>query len=386
MFQPITKILIFVILNKTVLSFCLLHKNKYTISNKWKKKSYFIFDHVGYKIHSSILSIENENENETNKLDSKLTETNVETNIDKKEEQKEQCIIMIKDGRVFCKSKLNLYLLSNEYLSNKELITISPGGLKGFYLLGILSYIKDHYETDHFIYSGASAGSWNCLFMCLKGNPRDFIYDLMQSIVTNTNSIMEMQYFMKYKILSKYKTEDFDLKKIFIGVSKLEGFKITSNIFTEFNSLEDAVNCCMASSHIPIITGGLTNKYNNMYSFDGGLSNYPYLNKKSKLHVFPGMWKKKKMINVEEKKRENIFMKIVKSLFQFSDFFSMKKNNPIVLFDDGYHDAKMNREYLDELFVRKKETTTEEEMPKEEVNDIRNESIGEIDDDIGIEI
>ena len=143
-------------------------------------------------------------------------------------------------------------------------MTISPGGLKGFYLLGILSFIKETYDTDNLIYSGASAGSWNSLFMCYKGDPKEMVFHLFDGMVLDNKSILELQYLMKYKLLAKYKTEDFDLKKLFIGVSSLKGFSLYSHIFTEFHSLEDAVNCCMASSHIPLITGGLSNRYNNI--------------------------------------------------------------------------------------------------------------------------
>jgi hypothetical protein len=56
--------------------------------------------------------------------------------------------------------------------------------------------------------------------------------------------------------------------------------------------LEDAINCCIASSHIPILTGGLTNKYHNMFAFDGGFSSYPYVNRTRILHISPSMWSK----------------------------------------------------------------------------------------------
>ena len=37
--------------------------------------------------------------------------------------------------------------------------------------------------------------------------------------------------------------------------------KFETNIYTDFYDLEDALNCCVASSNIPFITGNLFNKY-----------------------------------------------------------------------------------------------------------------------------
>lgn len=48
-----------------------------------------------------------------------------------------------------------------------NMITISPGGIYGFYTLGTCSYIKNNYNISDYIFSGASAGSWNSLYMVL---------------------------------------------------------------------------------------------------------------------------------------------------------------------------------------------------------------------------
>jgi hypothetical protein len=105
-------------------------------------------------------------------------------------------------------------------------------------------------------------------------------------------NIYEIEYMMKYKLLELCKEEDFDLRRLFIGVTSFKQFQPVTNIFSDFDHLEDAINCCIASSHIPLVTGGLTNRYHNMYTFDGGFSNYPYLSIKTPvLHVSPSMWK-----------------------------------------------------------------------------------------------
>jgi hypothetical protein len=259
----------------------------------------------------------------------------------------EQCIISARSDNIYYKSAAKLFIDENKFLSDKKLITISPGGFKGFYLLGILTYIKEKYDTSSLIYSGASAGAWNSLFMCYTGDPLAFAYNLFDYNIKKAKSITELEYFLKYKLLSTYKDNDFDLKRLFIGVTTLKNFKPCNNIFSDFETLEDAINCCFASSHIPFITGGLTNKFHNMFTFDGGFSDYPYLDKDRILHVSPNMW------NDINNSNSNSIKRSIQTLSKYSEFFSISKNNLIELFDDGYQDAKKNKQILDTIFIPK---------------------------------
>jgi hypothetical protein len=266
--------------------------------------------------------------------------------MDSSDKKKEQCIISSKNKKIYCNSEAKLFVDKNEYLREKKLITISPGGFKGFYLLGVLTYIKEKYNTDNLIYSGASAGSWNSLFMCYKGDTLSFVYNLLDYNIKKAKSITELEYFIKYKLLSNYKDEDFDLKKIFIGVTTLKNFIPRTNIFSDFETLEDAINCCFASSHIPFITGGITNKYHDMFTFDGGFSNYPYLDKERILHISPSMWN-----NLDN--NSSSIKRSIMTVRRFSEFFSISKNNLIELFDDGYQDAKKHKEFFDSILEQK---------------------------------
>lgn len=232
---------------------------------------------------------------------------------------------------------------------HKKLITISPGGCKGFYLLGILTFLKENYDMNNYIYSGASAGAWNALFMCYKGDTMTFAYNLLDIDTKKIKTLVELQYLLKYKMLSKYKTEDFDLHKIYIGVTTFRNFSPYINIYTDFDDLEDALNCCIASSHIPLVTGGITNRYKNLFSFDGGFSEYPYLNMERTLHISHSMWSK---IN-KGKQPSNFIKSSMESFTRFSEFFSISKNNLIELFDNGYDDAKINKSYFDNILEKK---------------------------------
>lgn len=298
---------------------------------------------------------------ETGKIMQKIDKLDKIDNLKVLNKNQQQCIISSKNKKSYCASEMSLFL-ENEYFNEKKLITISPGGFKGFYLLGILTYIKQNYNIDNYIFSGASAGAWNGLFMCYKGDPLTFVYNLLDRNILKAKSITELQYLLKYKLLSTCREDDFDLKKLFIGVTTFKNIIPKCNIYSDFEDMEDVINCCMASSHIPLVTGGITNKYKNMYSLDGGFSKYPYLIKERILHIEPQMWEnlkekneKSKQNSLEQKNINNFNIKRSIKLFKkYSELFSISKNNLLELFDDGFQDAKNHKEYFDNIFEFKK--------------------------------
>ena len=149
-------------------------------------------------------------------------------------------------------------------------------------------------DLENIIFTGASAGAWISLFSSYKYNITEFVDDILDYDFTNIKSIMELQVSFKNKILNNYNYTDFNLENIFIGVTVLKGFELSTNIFYNFENLEDAIDCCIASSHIPFLTGGIINKYNNEISFDGGFSNSPYLeNNNTIFNINPSLWNKK---------------------------------------------------------------------------------------------
>jgi len=233
------------------------------------------------------------------------------------------------------------YINNNKFIQNKKLISISPGGYKGFYVLGICKYIKDHYNLENYIFSGASAGAWNSLLLCFKRDMKEIQEQLVDNSIQNASSIFDMEQKLKSKLLNKYTIDDFDLRRLFIGVTTVNQYTYNTTIFSGFNSLEDTVNCCIASSHIPMVTGGLTNIYQNFFSFDGGFSKYPYLNiTKPVLHITPIIWNK----NDTNKNRK---LRIT----DYTTLFSKNKFIFIDMVDKGYRDAHENKEELDKIFL-----------------------------------
>ena len=160
---------------------------------------------------------------------------------------------------------------------------------------------------------------------------------------------------------NNFNDSDFELNKIYIGVTTIHpknyympnesnpyfihnnnntSHFIKTSIFYNFTNLEDVLDCCIASSHIPMITGGFINRYKNYYTFDGGFSRYPYYDLISPdLIITPDIWDIKK-----------------KSGFKIEDYTTLlfkEKYDFMQLYEKGYNDTQNNRDVLDKIFLNK---------------------------------
>ena len=240
-------------------------------------------------------------------------------------------LVLNKQNKFYDSNNITNFIEEN--LNNNVTISISPGGVKGFYLMGTCCFIKENYDLNKYIFTGASAGSWNSLLMTYKGELQNII-DLIHKVdYDNIKSLYELQLNLKNIILNNFNNDDFDLNKLFIGVTVFTKFKFKTYIYSYFDNLEDAIDCCIASSHIPFITGKFLYKYKNKYSFDGGFSNNPYFDYiKKAIHITPDIWKKLVVNNNLE-----------------DDSFYLDKVKFIKLYFDGYDDAKNNNHIIKEL-------------------------------------
>jgi len=239
-------------------------------------------------------------------------------------------------GIRICKTQSVFPTIQKNLWTDKKIISLSPAGFKGFYVSGIVTYIKEQYSLDTFVFSGASAGAWNALFFTFKRDPYELLVPILENnVVKSSGSIQEIEKKIKECILSKYTKDDFDLQRLYIGITVLQGLRWKTKIVSDFTDLEDAIEACIASSHIPFITGGFLNKYHNVYSFDGGFSRYPYLHtEKPTLHISPSLWKQSEVTNC----------------INFQQLLIRNNSNFVELFDNGYNDAKKNKLFLDSLF------------------------------------
>jgi len=243
-------------------------------------------------------------------------------------------------NKIYLSKKENQYTHFIENTKDKKIISLSPGGYKGFYVLGICKFIKENYQLDNYVFSGASAGAWNSLMLCFKHDMNDIIKIILDSNLEKSSSIHEIEKSIKKIILNKYTADDFDLNRLYVGVTIIDNYKTNTTIYSEFENLEDALESCIASSHIPLVTGGLINFYRNIMTFDGGFSKYPYLNtSKSVLHIHPNMW--------------NHFSNTT-GKFNITDYttlFSKSKYPFHEMIHNGYVDSKKNKDILDKVFL-----------------------------------
>tara|TARA_E500000178_G_C16963315_1_gene727105 strand:- start:687 stop:1463 length:777 start_codon:yes stop_codon:yes gene_type:complete len=228
-----------------------------------------------------------------------------------------------------------------------KLIISTPGGLFGFYFMGVSSFLKDNYDLSNYIFSGASAGAWNSLFLSLKADDKPFIDEMLKTDIKNTKSILKLEKKMKSLILKNYNESDFDLDKLYLGVTVLQRTQIKLCVYSDFTSLEDAVNCCIASSHIPFVTGGPFHLYRNRLSFDGGFFSYPYINITTpSLIIEQGIWDKPK--EQDTNTNMTVISCSMESLFNLNNInFTLSE-----LYYAGYNDSKKNKMTLDKIFLQ----------------------------------
>lgn len=225
-----------------------------------------------------------------------------------------------------------LMLLSNAY----KIISIAPGGLKGFYTLGICKYLKENYYLDDYRFYGSSAGSWNSVFLALPSTDDDYYFDSILKIKPEQYSnLNELEISLKNIILNEPSIKENNTsivslnQKCNICISEYKGYRFKKIIRSQFESWEDLLECCIASSHIPYISNGnLFYRYNNKKVIDGGLfrRNYPR-NVKVKLSLSHKMFHKNKEINKYSK---------------------LNNLNIESLIYNGYKDARENSHYFDE--------------------------------------
>lgn len=215
----------------------------------------------------------------------------------------------------------------------KKLLIITPGGFYGYYMLGITRYIKTHYDLDDYVFSGSSAGAWCALFLCLKDKKNITmlllqLIQFMQEVMMST-TMYEFLFVMKQKVLELTTDSDYDLERLHIGVLKYEHYELKTTIYCGFNSLEDAVNCCISSSNIPFLTGEFSHTYQGAISLDGYFAKYPYLNvMEPSLVIYPDIWR--------TPHRKNLG----------NSLLSKEKIKLMELFLDGYNDTIIHHDIV----------------------------------------
>jgi hypothetical protein len=227
--------------------------------------------------------------------------------------------------------KINKILKNNIYVDHD--IVYDTGGYYGFYQLGICHYIKNNFNYLDKTTLGISAGSWLSLFMSLDKEHTLFFLKSLFSNIDYICPIQKMPQLFKNTIYNLNCNDSINIKNMNILVTDLNNLKMV--IHNNFLSLEDAMNCCTASSFVPFIT------YNDLFYFykhtscmDGGLLKKVCFKLKDPEKTL--VIKYKMFGRYAKYKPLKPFIKPKRSLYE--------------LYLLGYHDASKNHDYLQKYF------------------------------------
>ena len=191
--------------------------------------------------------------------------------------------------------------------------------------------------------------------MCYKNNDDKFLNTILNINTTNIRQAIQLEYLLKDVILDKFNIHDFELQKMYVGVFTFDNKEFKPEIYNDFVDLYDALDCCIASSHIPLMSGTFLNYYRDKISLDGGFVKNPYLKTiNSSLHITPTMWKTNdpyiglnfKIIDMIKKNEYKILIE------QLKKFLNVTEVNPIELYLEGYLDTLENKDVLDSIFKK----------------------------------
>lgn len=154
-------------------------------------------------------------------------------------------------------------------------IVVSGGGLRGYYVTGAAAVLATAHHLRPVRYAGASAGAWCATFMACG-------LDTAEWVATFARTQRHLEDGMK--ILDAYRCFATDILpddahvrcsgRVFISVSVLGWTGLRNVIVSEFDSREDLIEACIASSNIPFITSnGLGARFRGNITFDGGPTN-----------------------------------------------------------------------------------------------------------------
>ena len=212
-------------------------------------------------------------------------------------------------------------------------IIYNPGGYYGFYLMGIGHYIINNFDISNKKTVGISAGSWLAVFMNLNKQDASLFIKKLFKKFHYTYPIHKIPNLLK-ETLYDINKENINISNINIMVSNMNDF--TLDVHNNFISLNDLINCCMASSFIPFITyKDIFYFYKNKLSVDGCLFKKIYLKS-----VNPNKTLVIKFDMFGRFKKNKIYKSIINPRRSLYDLYIL-----------GYSDAIKNHSYFEKYLI-----------------------------------
>jgi hypothetical protein len=210
-------------------------------------------------------------------------------------------------------------------------IVLGPGGVAGFYSLGISHYLLNHFDLKDKRLVGFSAGSFTLLFMRLSQEKRNSM--LQEIFKCNEKSASNAMRHIMDKVETTTSLDDYDLNGISIAVSHPRGIAL----YDHFLTIQQLSRCCKSSSFIPFVTheSGM-DFYNHKLAMDGFfyyksfLKQYP----ERPLVISPFMFGR----------YSNAAWDKIKFIF---GIHPLKTTSIYQLYLYGYHDARQNHSFFE---------------------------------------
>lgn len=227
-----------------------------------------------------------------------------------------------------------IYYKKSKYKPENFDIMLAHGGILGFYTLGICHFIKNNYNIKNKKMIGFSAGSLNLVFMSIDNKyNNDFLLNLFKLKIRCDDSPIKILQLVIKNMLNSINFEDLDLNNKCIGVTTND---LSLKKINCYRSNKELLNACIASSFIPFGTyPDIFYFYKGKNYFDGAIVYYLLLKNqinKDCLIVSYHMFKRNfkfKLLNLLNKREISMYE----------------------LYIIGYHDAIMNKKYLDSYFL-----------------------------------
>ena len=238
-----------------------------------------------------------------------------------------------------------LSFLSIRAEHNQRTIANAPAGYRGFYTLGISSYIKRNYDLIEYKFCGASAGAGNSLYLTFKGDDEDYVDEMLDRVdsLGRTPITRILKEVCDYNV-EKYTADEFDLDRLSIGVTTLDGLEKRGELYDRFDSLQDAVSCTASSSNIPFVSGSPLNVYRERLAYDGVFCQYPVVYE-GDLLIEPWMWREAKECKLLG------FIRLPRVLVRlYEGLFGSQRHKARELYELGWSDAEAHQSELDACF------------------------------------
>ena len=182
----------------------------------------------------------------------------------------------------------------------KQIVFCGCGGLYN-YSLGVAKIIQkimimNNIDSNNIKFVGISGGCYPALLLSLKLDIDTMFNTFNKELLNKVSTFYLGSFFNWYKYLKLYSLKYipnncYKVKNLVLNTTNI--FKIKNLEYNKWDNKNDLINCIIASSYIPLFSGGIYYKYKNNYCIDGTLS-YNYNNYKDTnhiLYIYPDKWR-----------------------------------------------------------------------------------------------